>query len=117
MTEIVMIHDLVNPETGKTIKQENLEKPHNIPIGSLVEVEWDQWFGDGAYWKMHARLWVVKHDRDCDGTPLYSISRWDAPEFALLPSNAFHGFPEKSLTVVELTDAVRRGDDLDLENA
>ena len=65
--EFITIHHLVNPSTGKTYRQENLEKEHAIPIGTLVEARWDTWFGGGACWKVHARLWVVSHDRDCDG--------------------------------------------------
>ena len=34
---ITMVHDLTNPKTGKTYKEENLERHHKIPIGSLVE--------------------------------------------------------------------------------
>lgn len=68
-----VIHDLVNPETGKTYREENLEKHHNFPVGALVEftissdpfAEHDT---DGA------RLFVVHHSRDCDGTPLYCLS-------------------------------------------
>ena len=101
-----MIHNLVNPETGKTHKEENLERRHNIPLGTLVEVKFDNWFGDGACWKVHARLWVVAHTRDCDGTPLYSISRWQSP-FQL--HRTYPGFSEKSLTVVNVTDELARG--------
>lgn len=67
------VKDIIE-ENGKTIEQNNLEKKHNIPIGTLVEVKYDEWFGDGACQKVHARLWVVSHDRDCDGTPLYTLS-------------------------------------------
>ena len=81
MVELIVIHDLVNPETGKTYREENLELKHNVPVGALVEAQWDSWFGDGACWKVHARLWVVGHNRDCDGTPLYSLSRWKEPAF------------------------------------
>ena len=103
MTKFVNVADIVNPKTGKTWRQENLEKQHKIPLGSLVEVKFDTWFGDGACWKVHARMWVVSHDRDCDGTPLYSISRWNDPEFAKVFHKLFNGFPEESLTVVPIT--------------
>ena len=73
-TNLVWVHDLVE-KNGKTIKENNLEKEHTIPIGSLVEVQYDHWHGDGACEKVHARMWVHSHDRDCDGTPLYSLSR------------------------------------------
>lgn len=106
----IHIADLVDQTTGKTHREMNNEKRHAIPIGALVEVKFDTWFGLGACWKVHARLWVVAHRRDCDGTPLYSISQWDDPAFAM-SHFAHHGFSEESLTVVELTDSVRRGDD------
>jgi len=106
----IMIHNLVNPETGKTHKEENLERRHNIPLGTLVEVKFDNWFGDGACWKVHARLWVVAHTRDCDGTPLYSVSRWrDITGHARASYHIYHGFSEKSLTVVNVTDELALG--------
>ena len=111
MVELIVIHDLVNPETGKTYREENLELKHNIPVGALVEVQWDAWFGDGACWKVHARLWVVGHNRDCDGTPLYSLSRWRDPDFALhfAIGSSHHGFGEEDLTVIKITDAIKEG--------
>lgn len=60
---LVNVADMVNEKTGKTWREENLEKEHNIPLKSLVEVE-----GRGL------RLYVVKYLRDCDGTPLYGLS-------------------------------------------
>jgi hypothetical protein len=56
------IHDLINPRTGLTYKEENEVKAHNIPIGALVE---DTYTG--------VRLFVVFRNRDCDGTPLYCL--------------------------------------------
>ena len=61
-SKIVMVYDLVDQETGKTIKQINLEKTHELPVGSLVELN------------SGSRLFVVKQTRDCDGSPLYSLS-------------------------------------------
>ena len=110
MPEFVMIHDLVE-ENGKTIKQNNLAKPHNIPIGTLVEVKFDTWFGNGACWKVHARLWVIEHTRDCDGTPLYSLSRWNDPQFARQVNQAHYGFGEERLIVVEVTNKLKQGYD------
>ena len=106
----IHIADLVDQTTGKTHREMNNERHHAIPIGALVEVKFDTWFGDGACWKVHARMWVAAHTRDCDGAPLYSISRWKDPAFAM-PDRALHGFSEESLTVVEITDKVRNGDD------
>lgn len=72
MIRIVNISHLVNQETGKTYKEENLEKTHNIPIGALVEVDFDDSFLEDPVSGL--RLWVVAHERDCDGTPLYALS-------------------------------------------
>lgn len=64
--ELVNIADLKNPETGKTYREENEAITHNIPLGTLVEVDCDDSKG--------LRLFVVAHERDCDGTPLYALS-------------------------------------------
>ncbi len=118
MNKAIFIGDIIE-ENKKSIKENNLEKKHNIPIGSLVEVKWDEWHGNGACMKVHARLWIVSHDRDCDGTPLYSISRW-SPKFiqGLLDSGfppllinefKYPGFPEESLTPIEITEDLKDG--------
>jgi hypothetical protein len=81
---IINTSDLVNPESGRTYREENLEKGHSIPLGALVELD------DGV------RLFVVMHGRDCDGTPLYWLA-WVADP------NARHkrgGFTKDSLTVI-----------------
>lgn len=92
------INDFVNPKTGKTYRQENEEKTHNIPLGTLVETP------DGL------RLWVVDHERDFDGTPLYGLSfekRWDVNMFgaaykALANARIDHGYSEESLKIISL---------------
>jgi hypothetical protein len=76
----INVADIVE-ENGKTIRENNLEKTHDIPIGTLVEVKYDEWYGDGACEKVHARLWVIGHSRDCDGTPLYNLSKYREPMF------------------------------------
>lgn len=70
--ELINIADLKNPETGKTYREENNAKSHNIPLGTLVEVDFDDSYLESP--KKGLRLFVVQHDRDCDGTPLYSLS-------------------------------------------
>lgn len=110
MPKLVAIHEFVEAN-GKTIKENNLARPHVIPLGTLVEARWDEWFGGGACMKIHARLWVVHQGRDCDGTPLYGLSRWRDPAFALQAGQTHHGFSEERLIVIEITEAVRRGDD------
>lgn len=87
----------------------NLAIGHNIPIGTLVEVKYDEWHGRGACSKVHARLWVIWHTRDCDGTPLYSLGANPDPARyeGSLGQCAMHGleggFAEDALTPVEMT--------------
>ena len=110
---IINIADLKDPDDpqGRSCREVNTEKKHKIPIGNLVEAKWDSWFGDGACWKVHARLWVVSHDRDCDGTPLYSLSRWNDPDFAKQVRQTHNGFSEESLMPIEITKELRDGYD------
>jgi hypothetical protein len=65
----VIVSDIVE-DNGKTIKQNNLTIVHEIPIGSLVEIQ-----DEGNEEQINGlRLFVVNHSRDCDGTPLYDLS-------------------------------------------
>lgn len=105
----VNIADMVNPETGKTYREENYALAHKIPVGTLVEVKFDSWFGRGCCWKVHARLFVYAHTRDCDGTPLYSLSRWKPGELPHLQTDKHHGFGEDALTIVEVTPELIEG--------
>jgi hypothetical protein len=119
------IHD-IKEANGKTIKENNLEKKHKIAIGSLVEVKYKRWHGEGACEIVYARLWVHSHDRDCDGTPLYSLS----PNYYTIYSGAkIHfdgrilrdsiakkilgdirsGFPEECLKEIRVTEELKRG--------
>ncbi len=69
------ISDIVE-SNGKTVKQNNMEQSHTIPLGSLVEILGDENDDDTGL-----RLFVVHHGRDCDGTPLYGMSfKKDAKE-------------------------------------
>ena len=102
-------------ENGKTVRENNMAIGHKIPIGTLVEVKYDKWHGNGACSKVHARLWVIWHTRDCDGTPLYSLGENPDPmayegglaECAMQGLEG--GFAEKSLTPVEVDDRLREG--------
>lgn len=62
---------------------------HNIPLGSLVEVDIEvvQHGSDGVEVNLKGRckLFVVRHHRDCDGTPLYVLS--DIP--VVVPTQTF----------------------------
>lgn len=97
-----ILHNVVEPN-GKTIRENNLQKMHAIPIGTLVEVKYDNWLGGGACEKVHARLWVVAHTRDCDGTPLYSLGR-RPDEIGIT-----NGFGSESLTPVEVDAKLLEG--------
>ena len=86
---IVSIHNLPSDIAGLTWKEKNMLIEHKIPIGSLVELE------EGV------RLFIVKHTRDCDGTPLYVL----APYMGAVEENVrnqyinkmVYGYPESSL--------------------
>jgi hypothetical protein len=100
--KLFFIGDLVE-ENGKTIRQNNLAKAHGIPVGTLVEVKFDSWQGYGMCLKVHARLKVTSHYRDCDGTPLYSVGVFRAHQ-------EFFGFTEDQLTRVSVTPELLAGD-------
>lgn len=61
MTQFINIADIVDPDDpqGRTYREQNIQKFHNIPMGALVEI------------LSGARLFVVYRGRDCDQTPLY----------------------------------------------
>jgi hypothetical protein len=136
-TVAINVADIIE-ENGKTIRQNNQEKTHDIPIGTLVEVKYDKWFGRGSCVKTHARLWVWSHDRDCDGTPLYSLSPnshdlWEGVKIVLPPgfwgdgskwavktsikdsiaknmlNNVESGFSREQLTPIEVTKEIEDG--------
>ena len=96
---IIIVHDIVE-ENGKTIKENNMEKTHKFPIGALVEAEvnikgqnpreipkeeWDTIPEGGTGWEadgiLKGRFYVISHNRDCDGTPLYTISMTHPEEY------------------------------------
>lgn len=58
---LINIADLPDPndEQGRTYREINLATKHKYELGQLVEFE------DGV------RLFITRHLRDCDGTPLY----------------------------------------------
>ena len=101
------IADLVNPQSGKTYRQENNEKTHNIPLGTLVEIDCDDSYLESP--KKGLRLFVVSHDRDCDGTPLYSLSfnkDWTPEMFGkqyevFAKGQIDSGYSEESLKVIK----------------
>jgi len=83
--DLINIADLKDPNDvyGRSYRQVNAEKTHNIPINSLVELD------------SGARAFVVRHNRDCDQTPLYSLAIDPEPE--LHRFSMCHGYCEESL--------------------
>lgn len=69
--DLVFAGDIVE-ENGKSVRENNLERQHRIPLGTLVEIFEDDPLQEDSYHRL--RLYVVDHARDCDGTPLYSLS-------------------------------------------
>ena len=93
---IVNIADLKNQKTGKIFREENNALKHKIALKTLVETE------NGL------RLFVVSHDRDCDGTPLYSLSfdiNWREEmygEYTILAnSRKCKGYSEECLKIIK----------------
>lgn len=105
---LVNIADLKNPETGKTYREENNTKNHSIPLGTLVEVAFDD--GNLTSPKKGLRLFVVEHYRDCDGTPLYSLSfdkNWASDMYgdnfkALALCAVDSGYSEDNLKIISI---------------
>ena len=67
MTNFVFVPDIVEAN-GKTVRQNNLEIAHTIPLKTFVEIDCDCSESHGC------RGYVVDYERDCDGSPLYGIS-------------------------------------------
>jgi len=83
--KIIMLSSYVEAN-GKTIKENNTAIKHSIPIGTLVEIE------------TGVRLFILKHHRDCDGTPLYSIGIDEEDSFS---NYIDHGYLESSFKVIK----------------
>lgn len=71
--QTVFVGDIVEGN-GKTVKENNLALKHNVPIGSLVEITYESEYAEPHERVKGLRLFVVKHSRDCDGSPLYALS-------------------------------------------
>lgn len=72
---VIAVGDIVM-SNGKTWRQQNMEKVHNIPRGTLVEISYgeDSYAKNDPESKEGLRLFVCGHTRDCDGSPLYDLS-------------------------------------------
>jgi hypothetical protein len=108
---MMFIHDLVDrtDPQGRTYRQVNAEKQHQIPIGALVEiVSPDTEYPNDSE---GVRLFVVKHSRDCDQTPLYCLCH--DPDDTIVEQEGFGnrkwvmGYSEESLKVIRLPEPMR----------
>lgn len=86
-----------NDGTGRTYREINNAKQHAIPIGALVEFHSEYSPEDSGF-----RAFVVLQARDCDGTPMYSLSLIKNPEGEYQRSLMYHGHDEDSLTIIRL---------------
>lgn len=86
---VIMMYSQMVEANGKTVRENNMELQHKYPIDTLVEVKYDTWHGEGACTKIHARLFVARHIRDCDGTPLYILSDTPTKHWIQHPSEVF----------------------------
>lgn len=111
----IFVGDIVE-SNGKTWRENNLAIQHKVPVGALVEVEVDDYggayFRDGAggwrrarwneeteenpahgetWMKGTARLFVVAHRRDCDGSPLYTLAKCPVNEWETVPPEVAFG--------------------------
>jgi len=101
---IINVADLKDPEDpqGRSYRQINHAKPHNIPLGTLVEYNCASGHGD---MESGLRMFVVLQTRDCDGTPLYSLGpvpheKQCHPHFG--NDKWLNGYCEESLTPIRM---------------
>lgn len=82
---IINISDLINPEDpeGRTYREINAAQKHNFPIGSLVEIS-----------DTGERLLILQQTRDCDMTPLYTLTFSGCHE-------GWRGYPESCLRLIK----------------
>jgi hypothetical protein len=64
----------IRESNGKTVRENNQAKPHKYPIGTLVRFKFTSVGSVKAEAKGEATAYVCEHNRDCDGSPLYSMS-------------------------------------------
>jgi hypothetical protein len=67
----IFVGDIVEAN-GKTIRENNQERPHKFALGTLVEIHGSEDFGWNG-----CRLYVRSLSRDCDGSPLYVLGSLD----------------------------------------
>jgi hypothetical protein len=132
MPEYVEFGNIVE-KNGCTIRENNLKIQHKLQVGDLVEVQRDEWFGDGACSMSRERLWIVYCGRDCDGSMLYWLAKtrkdkWndinigvntyrtgyskDEDEMSFgqkIYYGVCGGFAEDQLTKIEVTEELKSG--------
>lgn len=88
--ERVFIADLTNPDDpqGRTYRQINNATPHKFGLYVLVELE------NGV------RLFTADQTRDCDGTPLYSLTPESKGEHPLNEILWTYGYSEDGMKAV-----------------
>ena len=96
---IQLVSEIVEAN-GKTIRQNNMEKKHKIPIDTLVHFKGSDWFGRGAFMRYEGRFYVIAHNRDCDGAPLYTIG--EKPREHILASLRELGYLEDAVGFEQL---------------
>lgn len=79
MTTIINVADLVNPESGLTFRQENVAKTHKFQVGDFVRVKSYEYLtpddpDDSRKIETIRDMFVFEQTRDCDQTPLYTIT-------------------------------------------
>ena len=91
MPEFINIADLKDPNDpqGRTYRQVNNATPHKFGVGVLVELD------------SGVRLFTAKLTRDCDGTPLYSLTHQTRDDdYPLNELYWVHGFSEDGMKAV-----------------
>lgn len=75
MQNAVIVSEIIE-QNGKSVKENNMQVHHVIPIGAIVEIidSYNDYPEEFVSNEHGIRLFVVSHDRDCDGTPLYGLS-------------------------------------------
>lgn len=92
--QLLNVADLKDPNDpqGRSYREVNADKQHQIPLDTLVELLDDEDKPSGE------RLYVKQHNRDCDQTPLYSLGLKHHESIY----QWVHGFSEGSLKVIKL---------------
>lgn len=87
---MINIADLIDPNDsqGRTYREINLSTKHQFSLDDLVELN------------TGARLFIAKLTRDCDGTPLYSLS----PDVEDGHVKWIYGYSEDNLKLVKKAD-------------